>query len=282
MNNDWKPPWMGFKADITPVTGPNRPFPCVFEMIKIQNSSIKTAAFYDWDWLAFLMNKGNPGQLDTDYFCTPREESDMSLCDRYITNNVSSHLTKMFQLTGQKSYTFAYLGNLDETGHKYGWCGTHYKQEVGVIDHYVDEIMDIIESQGVMNRTLIILSADHGGEGRGHGFQDNNCLLIPMFIRGPMVLKNHKFKMAVRNMDIVPTALYALGLRPSVWWTGRVMTEAYGDVMYNHIPDSESIKLIDITGHLGDEIGTNEAFCYHVQTHVFVIYFAFFFFIFIR
>ena len=181
------------------------------------------------------MNEGIPGRIDTEYYCDPGG-ADMSACDRRIITNAISHLKKMFQNPKQRSYSFIYLGNLDEIGHGHGWCKSRYEQELSMIDKYVGEIIDLVENNNRFDRTLVILSADHGGVEYNHGFQNDVCVHIPMFIRGPGVLEDHRFRLTVRNMDIVPTALHALGLRASPWWTGRVMTEAYG---YDRFTDAK-------------------------------------------
>ena len=76
-------------------------------------------------------------------------------------------------------------------------------------------------------QTMVFLTADHGGDLEGHGFKNDNNVLIPMMVRGPGIRQNHAFTRYVRNLDVVPTALYALGLQPSFLWTGKIMTEAF-------------------------------------------------------
>ena len=55
-------------------------------------------------------------------------------------------------------------------------------------------------------------------------------MLIPMILRGPGIKRNYTFNYEVGNQDIVPTAMWALGLKPSKWWTGKVMWEAFEDL----------------------------------------------------
>ena len=56
---------------ITPVTGRNVPLPCGFSVLKGQDSNIRTAGFYDWGWLRYHMNFGNPGVADKEDYCSP-------------------------------------------------------------------------------------------------------------------------------------------------------------------------------------------------------------------
>ena len=44
---------------------------------------------------------------------------------------------------------------------------------------------------------------------------------------GPGVKVNHSLSAAVGNIDMAPTAISALGLKPSPWWRGSVMHDAF-------------------------------------------------------
>ena len=74
---------------------------------------------------------------------------------------------------------------------------------------------------------LVTLSSDHGGLNYGHGSYADHDLMIPMFLRGPGVKVNYTFAFDVENKQMVPTAFYALGMKPSRWWKGKVMDEAF-------------------------------------------------------
>ena len=82
------------------------------------------------------------------------------------------------------------------------------------------------------SEVLVILTSDHGGNknGTNHGSQNDDCLLIPLFLRGPGIKKNYQLQRDVRNEDIAPTEMYALGLQPSVWWKGKPIIEAFEPV----------------------------------------------------
>ena len=224
-SNSWTPPWLGHKQDITPVTGTTSPFPCVFQTIKSQEPSIETAMFYDWSWFQYLGNTSIPNTLDKEVNCGDGYPS----CDVSIAKDSSEYLKEVLSNKTSKSYTFIYFGNVDEVGHGYGWCGTEYEKEVNVVDGLVGQVLDVIDALNMTSEVLVYLSADHGGDvgTTHHGSQDDACLMIPMFIRGPGVKKNHSFKIEVRNEDIAPTGVYALGLQPSPWWKGKPMMEAF-------------------------------------------------------
>ncbi len=137
----------------------------------------------------------------------------------------------------------------------------------------VGQLLDAIETAGKRDDTLVMMSSDHGGFQYGHGRKADSDLLIPMFIKGeqncfqhmvvqhfigscccrlkekkpffvdannvfitgPGVKVNHQLRFAVGNIDIAPTAARALGLKPSPWWRGSIMSEAFQDgVLYEN------------------------------------------------
>ena len=57
----------------------------------------------------------------------------------------------------------------------------------------------------------------------------NLILFMGFLILGPGIRQNYEFQYKVRNMDMVPAAVRVLGLEPSPWWEGTVMTEAFQD-----------------------------------------------------
>ncbi len=47
------------------------------------------------------------------------------------------------------------------------------------------------------------------------------------YILGPGIKQNYQFEYQVGNIDMAPTATAVLGLEPSPWWQGKIMTEAF-------------------------------------------------------
>ena len=217
-DNEWLPPWKGNKQGITPVTGNASPIPCVFETIKKQEPSAKTAMFYDWDWMRHLGNEAIPGSLDIDRECRWGTER----CDVMIAAQASRYLKDVLQ-SEAKSYTFVYFGNLDEVGHAKKWCSPEFQEEIKITDGLVGRVLDAIDDVNMTSEVLVYLHSDHGGEEgtTQHGTQTDASLLIPFFMRGPGIKKNETFQTEVYIEDIPCTGVHALGLKPSPWWTGR-------------------------------------------------------------
>jgi arylsulfatase A-like enzyme len=95
-----------------------------------------------------------------------------------------------------------------------------YAYEVGLADTQVGELLDLLDELEIDDRTLVIVTADHGEQLGEHGiyFHHHNLydesLQIPLIIRAPG-LRGGKLKripQQVRLMDIAPTVLKWLKL----------------------------------------------------------------------
>lgn len=87
--------------------------------------------------------------------------------------------------------------------------------------------MTALNSAGILQDTLIMLTADHGGYRTSHGSFNQACMYIPALFMGPGVRKGYTLPLYISNKDFAPTALNALGLMPGKYMTGRILEELY-------------------------------------------------------
>jgi len=93
-----------------------------------------------------------------------------------------------------------------------------YDGEIAYVDQLMGEFRDFMEKKDLMDKTLIIFTADHGeslGEHResAHGFfiYDSD-IRVPLIIRFPEgKFAGHVISNQVRSIDIMPTVLHLLG-----------------------------------------------------------------------
>lgn len=86
----------------------------------------------------------------------------------------------------QFNYTFLHYVHPDGVGHGAGWGSDAWNSIVELMDDYVGEIFDLVETTpNLTDNTIVILTADHGGEGTGHGTaEDPENYTIPLFVWG--------------------------------------------------------------------------------------------------
>ncbi|MBW1686515.1 MAG: sulfatase-like hydrolase/transferase, partial [Deltaproteobacteria bacterium] len=96
-----------------------------------------------------------------------------------------------------------------------------YLAEVRRMDHQVGRVLDELETSGLRERSLVVLTADHG-EGLGqHGEQTHSFLVYDSTMRVPLVFwgadvipRGQRVAQLVRLADVTPTLLDLLGLVP--------------------------------------------------------------------
>jgi arylsulfatase A-like enzyme/Flp pilus assembly protein TadD len=97
-----------------------------------------------------------------------------------------------------------------------------YLAEVRRTDHQVGRVLDELEALGLRERSLVVLTADHG-EGLGqHGEETHSFLVYDSTMRVPLVFwgadvvpRGQRVASLVRLADVTPTLLDLLGLAPA-------------------------------------------------------------------
>ena len=97
-------------------------------------------------------------------------------------------------------------------------------------------LLEAYDKVGILNDTLVLVIADHGGQTEGHGFTNQKNIDIPWIAKGPGVSQNYVISSYVRNMDTPATAMHALGIEQPKLWMGRPITEIYNQQPYQSPP----------------------------------------------
>jgi len=94
-----------------------------------------------------------------------------------------------------------------------------YDGEVAYVDHAIGEVLDSLASLNLLDKTLVVLVADHG-EGLGdHGEATHGVFLYESTLRVPLILslpgplpRGRRVSTPVRTIDLMPTILRLLDL----------------------------------------------------------------------
>jgi arylsulfatase A-like enzyme len=125
--------------------------------------------------------------------------------------------------------TFVHFREPDENGHRKGWMGPEYIQGVKAVDRAIASIVATIEKNGGFEKVALIISADHGGSGRGHWrwLEPNRPenVTIPWICVGPGVPAGLKIDRVLRTFDTAPTALAFLGIGAPEGIDGKAVEE---------------------------------------------------------
>ena len=129
--------------------------------------------------------------------------------------------------TGLPNVLFIHFPDVDRVGHAVGWMSPNQLQSVTFVDGLIGELVTALESGGYLNRTLLIITADHGGHGRSHGDDSPEDRTIPWLAVGPGVRAGIILTSNINTYDTAATALYALKLPLPEVWDGTPILEIF-------------------------------------------------------
>lgn len=96
-----------------------------------------------------------------------------------------------------------------------------YDEKISRADEKFSEFIDEYEKLGLMDKTIFILTSDHGEELYEHGRIDHGHSLydelikVPLIIRIPSITKGEKIDDQVRSIDLMPTILDTVDIEPA-------------------------------------------------------------------
>lgn len=141
--------------------------------------------------------------------------------DRSVADRVIELLEADYQVI------FAHFPNPDYFGHNDEWMSEIYINELYSTDFQVGRILSELDTLGIADETLVIVTSDHGGSGTSHGEDIPEDITIPWIIAGPGVLPETLLETDVNVADTAATVLWALGLPIPENSLGRPVTEAF-------------------------------------------------------
>ncbi len=105
-----------------------------------------------------------------------------------------------------------------------------YDAEIAYTDAQIGELLDDLEQRGLLERTLTVLTSDHGESLSEHSyffdhgrFSFQTCVRVPLILHYPRVLEPRVDDRPVELIHLTPTILEASGveLPDGVWMQGR-------------------------------------------------------------
>jgi predicted AlkP superfamily pyrophosphatase or phosphodiesterase len=147
-----------------------------------------------------------PGALDWKFIANEDKQTDADV-GREAAALIAAH---------QPQVMFVHFAAVDVVGHDSGWGSAQQIDATAQVDAQVGVVLEALRKAKVFDQTLIILTSDHGGGGRGHGPDDLTSALIPWVAVGPGVRKNFDLTLLrgqpVKTTDTFATACAVLGL----------------------------------------------------------------------
>lgn len=207
IDNDWERD----EHSLPPiVAGEEGIFPTIFGLIRSQKPDAEIGAVYHWSGFGRLF-----------------EKKAVNYDKRFSTeDSTAADFTKYIK-EKKPTFGFVHFDHVDHAGHHDGHGTPAYYAAVTKTDSLVREILKSIKDANIDKSTLIIITADHGGIGKGHGGPTPEEGEIAMVLYGKDVRHGYNIQQQVYTYDLAATIAFAFNLTPPYAWTGRPIKPAF-------------------------------------------------------
>lgn len=207
IDNDWERD----EHSLPPiVAGEEGIFPTIFGLIRSQKPDAEIGTVYHWGGFGRLFEK-KAVNYDK-HFST--EDSTAADFTKYIKEK-------------KPNFGFVHFDHVDHAGHHDGHGTPAYYAAVTKTDSLVKEILKSLKDAGIDKSTLVIITADHGGIGKGHGGPTPEEAEIAMILFGKDIKPGYKIQQQVYTYDLAATIAFTFNLTQPYAWTGRPIKAAF-------------------------------------------------------
>ena len=191
----------------------NSPYPSIFRVAREAMPDAELASFVEW-------NPINIGIVENGFNITKVTGSD----DKNVAERVIDYLTD-----NTPALMFVQFSEPDEIGEKYGFGTDLHLASISSMDKLIGKIYDKLKQEDLLDESLFIVTADHGGINKTHGGNSDAERYVFLGIAGKTVTNGNIID--AESRDVAAIAAYALGLESPRTWTGHVPTGVFCDVI---------------------------------------------------
>lgn len=185
---------------------PESPFPSIFRIAREAFPDAELASFCNW-------NNINYGIIEEGFDIQKGQNGDDEKVTEMAIDYLNSH---------DPTLLFVTWDSVDAAGHHYGYGSEGHAKALSNVDRMIGQIYDALKKKGLLEDTLLMLSADHGGTPEGsHGGDSAAETNVYLGVLGKTVETSGVIREA-EVQDIPAIAAYALGIKIPENWTGRV------------------------------------------------------------
>lgn len=174
-------------------------YPSIFKIIKQARPTSKLAAFSAW------------GPINHGIIEQSAQDHSVSQPDAELVESVATYISE----NPDVALIFVQLDGPDAAGHQHGYGTKSYLASITEADQYVGTILDALRKAHLMDSSLVIITADHGGGGENHyshGSDHHQDKTVFWGCHGPGMNTKMKLKEGFPIMDTAAIVLQALGI----------------------------------------------------------------------
>lgn len=195
-------------------------FPSLFRRIKEAYPDSELGSYCDWNPITYGIVENN---LGVSHDTANDNELTPIICD-YICSE-------------KPDFLFIQLDSVDGAGHKYGYGTPEHLKRINEVDVYINDIYSAAVDAGIIDETLFMVIADHGGtnpgngEGGSHGGWSDGEKYVTFAATGKGISRSIIEEMNIR--DLAAIVLYAFGIKAPEFdengWTSQIPVGIFAD-----------------------------------------------------
>ena len=189
-------------------------FPSVWGLFRDACPTAEMGYIYEWEGMKYLaeMQAINYTQH------TPVSETHPKGC----TDAAVAYIKK-----SRPAFVGIIFDQPDGVGHGDGHDTPAYYAKLKELDGYIGEIVEAVSEAGMLEETIFIVTADHGGIGTGHGGKTMQEMETPFIISGKGIRKGGVISDSMMQFDVASTIAYIFRLKQPQVWIGRPMVQVF-------------------------------------------------------
>ena len=201
--------------------------PSLFRRIRQAMPEAELGSFCDWNPISAGIVENNQGVT----FATARDTQLTPMICQYI-------------LEKQPTFLFIQFDSIEGAGHKNGYGTKPHLDRIHEVDKLVNDVYTAVKDAGILEDTLFIVIADHGGTNPGtgsgtHGGWSDAEKYVTFAAAGKGV--NHTVLPEMNIRDLAAIVLYGLGIDlPALdeeGWTAQIPTGLFSDASIHPYQD---------------------------------------------
>lgn len=189
-------------------------FPTVFGLLREAAPKAEIGCIYEWGGIRYVVDT-----LALNYDKHVKEASkEPDATARYAVEYIKKSRPALVNIV---------FDNPDHVGHASGHDTPDYYAVLTQLDGYVGQIVEAVKEAGMLDDTIFIITADHGGIKKGHGGKTMEEMETAFIISGKGVKKGYEFTESMMQFDVASTIAYIFGLKQPQVWIGRPMKQVF-------------------------------------------------------
>jgi arylsulfatase A-like enzyme len=138
---------------------------------------------------------------------------------RFLADGVTADAARPYHQVGEREARLFMSRAIQYSPRDFEILRMLYRAEVSFADEQVGRILEMLRTDGELERTLVVVVGDHGENIGDHGLMEHQLCLYESLLRVPLILRlpgaldgGVRRDAPVQLVDVMPTALAALGV----------------------------------------------------------------------